>query len=268
MRDMIQSTIPLWPGSLAREMNAEPPDAPALTLYPHAGARAAVLVLPGGGYGALAAHEAEPVAQWLNSLGIASGVLRYRLGPRYRHPAMRDDVNRGIRLMRHHTAELGLTGSKIGVLGFSAGGHLAATASTQFSAGDAHASDAVERQSSRPDASILVYPVITLRHPHTHGGSRLNLLGPDASEALVDEMSAERRVTRDTPPTFLFHTVDDPAVPVENALLYADALRRHGVIFEMHLYQTGHHGVGLARENPVLRTWTERCADWLRGQGF
>jgi acetyl esterase/lipase len=181
---------------------------------------------------------------------------------------MLHDAQRAIRTVRARAKEWKVDPNRVGILGFSAGGHLAATASTQFDKGDPNAADAVDRQSSRPDASVLVYPVITMTDPHTHAGSRRNLLGEQPTKEQIEQMSAEKRVTKDTPPTFIFHTADDQPVPVENALMYAAALRKNGVKFELHVYEHGRHGVGLAQDDPVLATWPGRCADWLRGKGF
>jgi acetyl esterase/lipase len=265
--------LPLWAEGAPGAKGTEPGDTPTITVYPAqvpAGGpkTAAIVVCPGGGYGGLAAHEAEPIAQWLNSLGITGVVLRYRLGPKYHHPIELGDAQRAIRTVRARAAEWNVDPQRVGILGFSAGGHLAATASTQFDAGDPNAKDLVDRLSSRPDVSVLVYPVITMTDPHTHAGSRRNLLGENPSQELVEQMSAEKRVTKQTPPTFIFHTADDQAVPVENALLYASALRRNGVPFELHVYEHGRHGVGLAKDDPILGTWPGRCADWLAAKGF
>jgi acetyl esterase/lipase len=265
--------LPLWPDGAPGAQGREPGDVPTITVYPAqvpaSGTKtAAVVVCPGGGYGGLAAHEAEPIAQWLNSLGITGVVLRYRLGPKYHHPVELGDAQRAIRTVRARAAEWNVDPQRVGILGFSAGGHLAATASTQFDAGNPDAKDPIDRQSSRPDVSVLVYPVITMTDPHTHAGSRRNLLGESPPSELVEQMSAEKRVTKQTPPTFIFHTADDQAVPVENALLYAMALRRSGVPFELHVYEHGRHGVGLAKDDPILGTWPARCADWLATKGF
>ena len=264
---------PLWPDGAPGALGKEPADVPTITVYhvpvPAPGPKtAAIVVCPGGGYGGLAAHEAEPVAQWLNSLGVTGIVLRYRLGPKYGHPVPLRDAQRAIRTVRHHAAHWNVDPNRVGILGFSAGGHLAATASTQFDTGDPDASDPVERMSSRPDVSVLVYPVITMTDRHTHRGSRRNLLGEKPTNEQIDAQSAEKNVTKDTPPAFIFHTADDEPVPVENALLYAAALRKNGVPFELHVYERGRHGVGLAQDDPVLGTWPARCADWLAGKGF
>lgn len=263
--------VALWPQGAPGAVGKEPADVPTLTVFPAAdthGPAPVVVVCPGGGYGGLAAHEAEPIARWLNTLGVSGVVLKYRLGPRYRHPAMLQDAARAIRTVRAKAADWNVDPRRVGILGFSAGGHLAATASTQFDGGDADASDPVDRLSSRPDVSVLVYPVITMTDPHTHAGSRRNLLGETPTKEQIEAMSAEKRVTKGTPPTFIFHTADDQPVPVENALMYAAALKKHGVPFELHVYERGRHGVGLAQDDPVLRTWPARCADWLGARRF
>jgi acetyl esterase/lipase len=264
---------PLWSGAAPLQQGDSEKDVPAVRYFPATGGRGGfVVVCPGGGYGNLADHEGAPVARFLNSQGISAGVLRYRHGPSYRHPSPLLDVSRAIRTVRAHAADWGIDPRHVAVLGFSAGGHLASTVSTHFDAGDARAADPVERLSSRPDASVLVYPVITLHPPSAHTGSRKNLVGPDAPESLVDALSNDRHVTPETPPAFLFHTCSDPAVPVENALLYASALRRAGVAVELHVFDAdAPHGVGLARDerhHPVLHVWGDLCVTWLKGKGF
>lgn len=265
--------VPLWPTTAPLQAGHEPDDIPAVRyFFADVGRGGFVLVCPGGGYTHLAAHEGEPVARWLNSMGISAGVLRYRRAPKYRHPAPLYDVTRAIRTVRAHAAAWGLDPGKVGVLGFSAGGHLSATVSTHFDDGHPESPDPVERVSSRPDLSVLLYAVITLHPPGVHLGSRNNLLGEDAPDVVVNLLSNERQVSARTPPAFLLHTCGDPAVPVENALLYASALRRHGIACELHIYDTpAPHGVGLARDDrhhPVLYRWPDLCADWLRGKGF
>jgi acetyl esterase/lipase len=208
------------------------------------------------------------VARWLNTLGVTGVVLTYRLAPRYRYPAAFLDVSRAIRTLRHRAKELELDPARIGVLGFSAGGHLAATISTRFDSEERDANDPIEQQSARPDVAVLLYPVIMLDGVSSHVGSRKALLGEDPEPAMVEALSAERQVTPHTPPTFLFHTVADPGVPVENSMQYAAALRKAGVAFEMHLFEPGKHGVGLAESDPVLRAWPGLCGTWLRGKRF
>jgi acetyl esterase/lipase len=262
---------PLWPGGAPGALGAEPADVPTLALYsapPERASGAAVIVCPGGGYGGLADHEGDPIARWLNTLGITAAVLRYRLGPRYHHPVMLQDAQRAIRTVRARAAEWKVDPTRIGILGFSAGGHLASTAATHFEEGTASAADPIERVSSRPDVAILLYPVISMEPPVGHAGSRRNLLGDNPSPELVQLLSNQKQVTARTPPTFLFHTADDAGVPAENSLQFALALARAGVPYELHIYGHGRHGVGLATDDPVLSTWTGRCADWLRGRGF
>jgi len=200
-------------------------------------------------------------------MGITAFVLKYRLGPKYHHPSELLDAARAVRLVRSRAAEWKVDPRRIGVLGFSAGGHLASTIGTHFDPGQQGAADEVDRVSSRPDLLVLVYPVITMGK-FTHGGSKKNLLGDNPSPEMIKLLSNEEQVTKDTPPTFLIHTMNDAAVPVENSLQFAEALRKVGVPFELHVYERGPHGFGLAGDNPILSTWPARCADWLKLQGF
>ena len=268
--------FPLWPQGAPGALGKEPADVPTLTPYLAPKERAtgaAVVVCPGGGYQHLADHEGRPVAEWLNSVGVTAFVLKYRLGPRYQHPSMSQDAARAIRLVRSRAAEWGLDAGRVGILGFSAGGHLASTAGTHFDAGSPAAADPVERLGSRPDVLILIYPVITMREK-THAGSKRNLLGESPAPELVALLSNEEQVTKETPPTFLVHTMTDTAVPVENTLMFVSALRKAGVPFELHLYERGPHGFGLGTArgdkpaDPILSTWPARAADWLRLHGF
>lgn len=264
-------TILLWPDGAPGALASGDADQPSLTLYPLTTTAArvptGVVVCPGGGYSHLAMdYEGTQIAAWLNSRGISAFVLKYRLGPKYHYPVQLWDAQRAIRYVRMHAADWGLQTDRIGIWGFSAGGHLASTAGTHFDAGDASALDPINRQSSRPDFMILAYPVISMEDPYAHPGSRDNLLGEKPSPALIEFLSNERQVTAQAPPTFLFHTTDDPVVPVENSVLFYLALRKAGVPAEMHLYLKGRHGVGLAQDNPVLRSWPDRLADWLHVQ--
>ena len=264
-------TIRLWQGDAPRAQGMGEADIPTLTLYrpqPDKANGAAVVVCPGGGYGGLAGHEGQPIAEWLNTLGVTSFVLKYRLGPRYHYPVEMSDVQRALRIVRARAEEWKLDPHRIGIIGFSAGGHLASTAATHFDAGDAKAADPIDRVSCRPDLAILAYPVITLTDPFTHGGSRTNLLGDKPDPELVHFLSNERQVTTQTPPTFLLHTADDPVVPVENSLLFALACRAARVPFELHVFEHGAHGIGLGGNDPVLSTWPATCAAWLKAQGF
>ena len=259
-----QEPIKLWAEKAPGAVGAEPQDIPTLTPYfPKTANGAAVIVCPGGGYSHLANHEGEPVAQWLNTLGITAFVLKYRLGPRYHHPAPLQDASRAIRLVRSRAAEWKLDINRVGILGFSAGGHVASTAGTHFDNGNASDPDPVERFSSRPSLMILIYPVVTMG-PLTHGGSKRNLIGENATPEMVKLLSNEEQVTKDTPPTFLVHTMNDTAVPVENSINLAAALRKAGVPFELHVYERGRHGFGLGGNDPVLSSWPGRCADWLK----
>jgi acetyl esterase/lipase len=260
----------LWPGPVPLATGTGVEDTPALTVYqpaPGTATGAAVVVLPGGGYRGRAAHEGEPIAKWLASVGVTAFVARYRVSP-YRHPAPLSDALRAIRYVRAHAQDWGLDG-RVGILGFSAGGHLASTAATQFTEGDAGAADPVERVSSRPDLAILIYPVITFtEEPSVHKGSRTNLLGADATAEQMAAMSSERRVTSRTPPVFLVHTTADTAVPPENSLLFVQALRKAGVELELHLYEGGRHGFGLGEKEGAIKTWSILAGLWLHKHDF
>jgi len=264
--------LPLYPDGAADALGKEDKDIPTLTAYlPKAGSApsSAILVCPGGGYGGLAGHEGEGYAVWLAEHGVAGVVLKYRLGSGgYRHPSMLNDAARGMRLLRSKAAEWKIDPKRCGVMGSSAGGHLASTLLTHFDGGKADASDPVEKQSSRPDFGILCYAVITMR-ANTHGGSKNNLLGPNPSAELVELLSNEKQVTKDTPPCFIWHTWEDNAVKVENSLEFAAALRRAGVPFDLHIYQKGAHGIGLSVGNNgaapgQVHPWATDLLVWLR----
>jgi acetyl esterase/lipase len=263
--------IPLWANGAPGGKGDTPEDVPSVQLYqPPAdkASGAAIVVCPGGGYGHLARHEGHDIAVWLNGIRVTAVVLKYRLGPKYQHPAMMQDALRAIRYTRSKASEWKIDPNRVGVIGFSAGGHLASTAATQFNVGDPNASDPVEKLSSRPDLAILCYPVVTMTDPFAHKGSRRNLLGENPSGQLIDLMSSEKQVTDQTPPTFLFHTADDPVVPVENSLMFALALRKKKVPYELHVYEHGRHGVGLALDDPALNSWPRLLENWLRARGF
>ena len=265
-------TEPLYPGKAPGAVGDEDRDKPTLTRYiadPTKATGAAVVVCPGGGYGALAMdHEGKQIAEYLNNLGVSAFVLKYRLGPRYRHPAPLQDAQRALRTVRARAAEFGIKPDRIGIWGFSAGGHLASTAATHFDSGDANATEVNDRASSRPDFAILAYPVVSFTTEYVHKGSRRNLLGDTPDEKLMDLLSNEKQVTPQTPPTFLFHTNEDSGVPPENSVLFYLALRKAGVPAEMHIYERGRHGVGLAPSDPVLSSWGGRLADWLKIRGL
>ena len=261
----------LWPNGAPGALGNEESDRPSLTIHlpPSNGVRSGVVVCPGGGYGMLAVdHEGRQIAEWLNARGVAAFVLRYRLGPRYHHPIELGDAQRALRFVRFHAADYGIASDKIGIWGFSAGGHLASTAGTHFDAGNANAADPIDRLSSRPDFMILAYPVISFTTPYTHRGSLRNLLGDNPDPKLVASLSNETQVTPQTPPAFLFHTSTDSGVPPENSVLFYLALRKAGVPAEMHIYERGEHGVGLAPSDPILSTWPSRLADWMKLHGW
>jgi acetyl esterase/lipase len=212
--------------------------------------------------------EGSDVAYWLNAHGVAAFVLKYRLGPKYHNPIEREDGQRAIRMVRANAAEYGVASDHIGMWGFSAGGHMAATAGTQFDAGDAAAVDMIDRVSSQPDFLVLAYPVITMESPYVHGGSKKYLLGDEPAAADVEAMSAELHVTAQTPPTFLFATTDDGTVPVMNSVMFYSALVKAKVPVEMHLFQHGAHGAGLAVANPMLSVWPDLLIKWMRERGY
>jgi acetyl esterase/lipase len=264
-------TILLWPNGAPGAKGDADIDKPDLSLYIASQNKVptGIIVCPGGGYVHLAmSYEGTDVAKWLNTMGISAFVLKYRLGPKYHHPAELDDAQRAIRYVRAHAAEFGIDPHHIGIWGFSAGGHLASTAGTHFDNGTPNSADPIDRESSRPDFMILAYPVITFEEPYAHRGSRDALLGPNPDPALVELLSNEEHVTKDTPPTFLFHTSDDPVVPVQNSINFYLALRRAGVPAEMHIYEHGRHGVGLAQDIPELSTWPTLLANWLKVRGL
>jgi acetyl esterase/lipase len=261
----------LWPDGAPGALGTEDADRPSLQICLPASKAVGtgVVVCPGGGYGGLATdHEGKQVADWLNSLGAAAFILKYRLGPRYHHPAPLQDAQRALRTVRSNAQAFGVRPDRIGIWGFSAGGHLSATAGTHFDAGDPNAADPIERVSSRPDFLILAYPVISFTAEYSHRGSRKNLLGDALDPALVENLSNEKQVTAQTPPTFLFHTDEDTGVPPENSIAFYLALRKAGVPAEMHIYQRGQHGVGLALKDPALSSWPGRLADWMRVRGL
>ena len=269
--EMVQ--IPLWAGGAPGEPATLPANQPMLFLTRPDGTAAthtAVVICPGGGYVHLAMDkEGHKFAEWFNSRGVTAFVLRYRRSDTgHHHPMPLLDVQRAIRTVRARAGEWNIDPAKIGVMGFSAGGHLASTAGTLYDAGDPQATDPIDRVSSRPDFMILCYPVITMTAPYMHKGSRDNLLGPNADEALARSVSSELHVSPDTPPTFLFQTDADTTVPAENAVAFYLALRRAGVPAELHVYQNGHHGLGLAKSVPGTCNWTDQLSDWLKIRGL
>jgi len=264
--------LPLWSMPAPGALGTQDSDIPAITVFlprtmtPNT---PAVIVCPGGGYVNLAMnHEGRQVASYLNSLGVAAFVLRSRLGPRYHHPIELGDAQRAIRTLRAHAAEWRLDPARIGIMGFSAGGHLAMSASTHFYAGNPSAADVVDRANSRPDFTVLGYPVISMTEPWTHQGSKNNLLGAIPDPELAKSLSGELSVTKQTPPPFLFQTNADTTVPAENSVYYYLALRKAGVPAEMHIFEKGPHGVGLANDDAALSEWSKLLANWLRIHGI
>jgi acetyl esterase/lipase len=258
------TTFPLWTDAAPGALGKEDVDIPTLTYFPTNGrstSGTSVIIAPGGGYQTLAAnHEGRQWANWFNAMGVTAFVLKYRLGPKYHHPVELGDAQRAIRLVRSRAMQYGISPDRIGMMGFSAGGHLASTAGTHF--------DVVDGISSRPDFLLLAYPVISLNPEIAHGGSSRNLLGENPDPALVTLLSNELQVTPQTPPTFLFHTANDSAVPVENSIRFFQALRKNNVPAEMHIFENGPHGVGLSLENPALAPWPGLLANWMRSRGL
>ena len=268
-----QDAMPLWPDGAPGALGKEDKDIPTLTAYLPAAdiaTGAAIVVCPGGGYGGLAGHEGADYALFLNQHGVAAFVLKYRLGSAgYRHPRMLEDAARAVRLVRAKSATWKIDPKRVGIMGSSAGGHLASTLLTHFDAGKADAVDPIDKESSRPDLGILCYAVITLGDK-THQGSKNNLLGKDPDAELVKLLSNELQVTKDTPPCFVWHTAEDKAVPVENSLQFAAALQKNGIPFDLHVYQKGRHGIGLADKAPFTNAhpWSRDLVFWLKEQKF
>jgi acetyl esterase/lipase len=267
-----QQIVRLWPEAAPGALGDRDEDTPTITVYLPSNAPgpvAAVIVAPGGSYRALSTiKEGREPAEYLNSLGLAAFVLKYRLGPKYHHPVQLGDAQRAIRLVRARANQWGIAPDRIGMFGFSAGGHLASAASTHFDAGRAQAADPIDRVSSRPDFAVLAYPVISFIEPWTHQGSKTNLLGDAPDVQLARSLSSDTQVTPETPPTFIYHTNADAAVPVENSVSYFLALRKAGVPAELHVFKDGAHGTGLGQQDPALAAWPTLLANWLRASGF
>jgi acetyl esterase/lipase len=264
--------ILLWKHGAPGEPATKPEDEPVLLMKrpTSEAATSAVIVIPGGAYAGLAMdHEGTQIADWLNSIGVAAFILKYRQhGTGHQHPVPMTDGQRAIRTVRGRAAEWKIDSARVGVMGFSAGGHLASTLGTHFDAGHAKSSDPIDQISSRPDFMILCYPVISMTAEYAHTGSRNNLLGNAPAAELLESLSNETQVTPQTPPTFLFHTNEDTGVLPENSVAFYSALRRAGVPAELHIYEAGRHGVGLAKDVPGTNTWPARCHDWMRARGI
>jgi acetyl esterase/lipase len=265
-------TVLLWPSGAPGAQGNQPEDTPTLTIFlpdPGKAVRTGVVVCPGGGYVELAMKkEGTDIADWLNSIGIAAFVLKYRLGPRYHHPIEMWDGQRAMRYVRYHAKQYGIAPDRIGIWGFSAGGHLASTIGTHFDNGKVQAADPIDRVSCRADFMVLSYPVISFVTPYVHKGSMRALLGENPDPELQRLLSNELQVTSDTPPTFLFSTNDDTGVPCENSVLFFLALRKNHVPAEMHIFEPGPHGVGLAPTHAALSIWPTLLANWFRTRGL
>lgn len=263
----------LWPDGAPGSLGDTEKDKPKLIIYladKETANGGAIVVCPGGGYGGLAmGHEGHDIAKFFNSLGVSAFICDYRhRGKGYGHPAPMNDAHRAIRTVRTRAKEFNIDPSKIGVIGFSAGGHLVSTVSTHFDDGDKTAKDKIDQASCRPDFAILCYPVIAFDEPYTHRGSQTNLLGKNADPELVKKLSNEKSVTEKNPPSFLWHTTEDRAVPPENSVYFYLALRQKKVPAELHIYEKGRHGLGLAKNTPGTKTWSKSCEQWLRKHKF
>ncbi|KQV53560.1 alpha/beta hydrolase [Pelomonas sp. Root1217] len=284
------AVLPLWPEGVPAAVRADAPatrgdlgpereaggsisnvSVPTLAVVPPAVDRpngTAVILCPGGGYSYLSANrEGHQYAAWLSTLGITTFILKSRL-QEWGHPAPLQDVLRAIRLVRSRAAEFGVDPRRIGVMGSSAGGHLAASASTLFDHADGRTGAGLDNISARPDFAVLVYPVITMADPAAHAGSRRALLGDAPSPALLALLSVDQQVTSATPPTLLLHTQGDKSVPVQNSILYYQALTRAGVPAEMVLFEQGGHGIGMRDGLGTASAWPRRAEDWLRMRGL
>ena len=265
-------TVRLWPDGAPGAVGTAPTDRPTLTVHRPPSDRATgtgVVICPGGGYTALAMEkEGHDIARWFNSLGITAFVLRYRLGPRYHHPAQIRDAQRALRYVRAEAEAYGIAPDRLGIMGFSAGGHLAATTGTLFDRSFGAPQDSLRTYSARPDLLILAYPVISLTDTFTHEGSRRNLLGDDPDADRLELLSPDQQVRARTPPTFLFSTDADTGVPPENSVAFYLALREADVPAELHVYERGPHGVGMAAGDFALSSWMDRLADWLALHGW
>ena len=285
-----QEVIPLWPEGIPcesqNEIRIEDDErigrkisrvhTPEMVMYKPMSYQSngtSVVICPGGGYTILAWDwEGVEMARWFNSMGITAFVLKYRL-PRWESEECRDkvalmDAHRAIQMIRSRAGEWGVNPDRVGIMGFSAGGHLASTALTHFDYGTT-SSNVIEQQSSRPDFGILMYPVVTLDTAIAHSGSRTNLLGPNPSQIAVDHFSNEKQVSPETPPTILFHSNDDKGVVPENSVHFYLALRKHGVPAELHIYESGAHGFAMAKtKSGGVTRWPETCKAWLQGRGL
>ena len=265
----------LWPDGAPGAKGDKDGDKPTLTIYLPAKEKAtgaAVVIFPGGGYGHLAMdHEGHQIARWLNSFGVAGFILKYRhrnSGAGYGHPAPLQDAQRAIRMVRSRAKQWKIDPGRIGIIGFSAGGHLASSTGTHFQNRYSDAKDTIDQNSCRPDFMILVYPVVSFTEQYAHIGSRNNLLGKNPDRNLVENLSNEKQVTPETPPTFLVHANDDKPVPPENSIHFYLAMRKAKVPAEMHIYERGGHGFGPGTGKGACSSWMVRCSAWMQGRGL
>lgn len=267
-------TIKLWENGAPGTPATKPQDEPILIMTPPASSAVAVptavIILPGGGYSGLAMdHEGSQIADWYNKMGVTAFILKYRMhGTGHMHPVPMMDGQRAIRTVRARAKEWNIDPKRIGVMGFSAGGHLASTLGTHFDAGDMKNDDPIDRVSCRPDFLILCYPVISTTADYAHKGSVRNLLGPNPDPKVLENLSNDKQVTPETPPTFIFQTSEDKGVPAENCIAFYLALHKAGVPAEMHIFESGPHGVGLAKDRGATSKWPELCQEWLKAHGW
>ena len=266
------TTLKLWEGDAPLSKGSEEKDTPQAIVYlPDASKpTGAIVICPGGGYGGLAMdHEGHQIAQWANDMGLAGIIVSYRHRRRgYGHPAPMLDAQRAIRLTRAHASEWNIDPDRVGILGFSAGGHLTTTVLTHFDTGKVNAPDPIDQESCRPDFGVVCYAVIALGESFTHRGSQRNLLGENAEKELVNSLSNEKQVTSDTPPCFVWHTAEDKVVPAENSLRFYSALVSNGVPAELHVFPKGRHGIGLGASVAGASQWPELCKNWLTRIGI
>lgn len=260
MENLWANEIPFWNEEYIEEGYNEPRK-PTITAY-HANSDCAVVIFPGGGYVSRAEHEGKGYAEWFNSIGITAFVVDYRVAP-YKHPAEISDAMRAVKYVRYFADKYGIDKNKIAVMGSSAGGHLAASVSVHYDKDFYQATDNIDRESCRPDATILCYPVIDMLE-YRHDGSRANLIGDRPFQSEKDFMSLYKQVTPNTPQTFIWHTAEDSVVPCQNSLLYAMALAEAHVPYEAHIYPYGHHGLGLAPDMPHVAQWAGSLHNWLK----
>ncbi len=262
-------TVRLWDGSAPGALGSEEKDTPTAIVYlPEQTTEptGAIVIYPGGGYGGLAMdHEGHQIAKWANEMGLAGIIVSYRhRGRGYGHPAPMLDAQRAIRLTRHNAKKWNIDPLKVGVLGFSAGGHLTTTVLTHFDRGQANAEDAIDRESCRPSFGVVCYAVVAFGEAYVHQGSQKNLLGDNPAPELVQLLSNAKQVTAETPPCFVWHTQADQAVPVENGLDFYSALVKAKVPSELHVFPEGKHGIGLGAAVAGARQWPQLCQDWLK----